>query len=60
MISPDDNNGTADRPAGGMEGPGDESTGLPWLKTWTGVYAFVIGCFVTWVVLLVALELVFS
>jgi hypothetical protein len=37
----------------------DESTGLPWPRTWPGVYLFVTGCFVTWVVLLVALERVF-
>ena len=48
-----------DRP-GTRADPGDEATGLPWLESWASVYAFVIGCFVTWVVLLVALELVFS
>jgi hypothetical protein len=32
--------------------PQDEATGLPW----PGVYAVVLVCFVSWVVLLVALE----
>ena len=40
--------------------PPDSSTGLPWPRTWSGVYLFVIGCFVTWVTLLVVLERVFS
>jgi len=60
MISPDDTTGSAGRPAGDAVDPGDEATGLPWLKSWTSVYAFVTGCFVTWVVLLVVLKLVFS
>ncbi len=38
----------------------DDSTGLPWPRTWPGVYLFVMGCFVTWVALLVVLERVFS
>lgn len=38
----------------------DRSTGLPWPRTWRGVYMFVIGCFVTWVALLVMLERAFS
>ena len=29
-----------------------EETGLPWLGTWRGVYLFVLGSFVVWVVLL--------
>ena len=40
--------------------PPEDSTGLPWPRTWTGVYLFVMGCFVMWVVLLVVLERVFS
>ncbi|GEM_PF-723983 len=32
-----------------------ETTGLPWPKSWNGAYAFVIGSFVVWVALLVAL-----
>jgi hypothetical protein len=38
----------------------DELTGLPWLRTWHGVYLFVFGCFVLWVVLLLALTMSFS
>lgn len=34
----------------------EESTGLPWLHTWRAVYAFVLGAFVLWVVLLYALS----
>ena len=40
--------------------PGDETTGLPFLWTWRGVYLFVVGSFIFWVILLVALERVFS
>ena len=40
--------------------PHDESTGLPWPRTWPGVYALVMICFVAWVVLLVVLERSFS
>ncbi len=39
--------------------PPDGSTGLPWPRTWPGVYLFVVGCFVTWVTLMVVLERVF-
>jgi hypothetical protein len=38
----------------------DDATGLPWLRSWTSVYALVAGCFVTYVVLLVVLEQAFS
>jgi hypothetical protein len=37
-----------------------EGTGLPWPRTWKGVYLFVIGSFVLWVVLLIALTDCFS
>jgi len=60
MTSPDNTNGTADRPPASAADPGDEATGLPWLESWVSVYVFVTGCFVAWVVLLVVLELVFS
>ena len=60
MTSPDDTVGAAARPPWKARDPGDEATGLPWLKSWASVYVFVTGCFVTWVVLLVVLELVFS
>jgi len=32
-----------------------ETTGLPWPKTWKGAYLFVIGSFILWLGLLVAL-----
>lgn len=32
-----------------------EETGLPWLRTWKGVYLFVIASFILWVALLIAL-----
>ena len=38
----------------------DEMTGLPGLRTWRGVYLFVFGCFVLWVMLLLALTVSFS
>jgi hypothetical protein len=37
-----------------------EETGLPGLRTWRNVYLLVLGMFVLWVVLLEALEMVFS
>ena len=40
--------------------PPAEATGLPWPRTWPGVYAVVMICFVAWVVLLVVLERSFS
>jgi hypothetical protein len=40
--------------------PPDGATGLPWLRTWPGVYALVLICFITWVVLLVVLERSYS
>jgi hypothetical protein len=38
----------------------DEMTGLPGLRTWRGVYVFVIGVFALWIGLLTALTLLFS
>jgi hypothetical protein len=32
-----------------------EATGLPWPRTWPGVYLLVIGSFMLWIALLVAL-----
>ncbi|MGB7746635.1 MAG: hypothetical protein WBN75_05030 [Verrucomicrobiia bacterium] len=37
-----------------------EPTGLPWFHTWRGVYFFVFGSFLLWVVLLFALTVIFS
>jgi hypothetical protein len=60
MTSPGDTIGTAGEPPARAADPGDEATGLPWLESWAGVYALVVGCFVTYVVLLVALKRAFS
>ena len=40
--------------------PGDDTTGLPGLQTWRGVYLFVFGMFVVYVVLLTILSRVFA
>ncbi len=47
-------------PSAHTEEPPDSSTGLPWPRTWSGLYLFVMGCVVTWVTLLVVLERVYS
>jgi hypothetical protein len=33
----------------------DEETGLSWPRTWRGVYLLVLGSFILWVALLIAL-----
>ena len=38
----------------------DDDTSLPGLRTWPAVYAFVLGTFAFWVVLLSALSRAFS
>ena len=38
----------------------DQLTGLPGLRTWRGVYLFVFGSFILWVLLLLALTMSFS
>ena len=40
--------------------PDAEAPGLPALRTWHGVYWFVLGSFLVWVGLLVALDRLFS
>lgn len=40
--------------------PSDEDTGLPGLRTWRRVYAFVLVVFAVWIALLIALTKVFS
>jgi len=40
--------------------PEAEPTGLPGIRTWRGVYVFVIGSFILWVALLFALTVIFS
>jgi len=42
------------------DGPGDDPTGLPWPRSWSGVYALVLVWFVAVVTLLVVFELSFS
>ena len=40
--------------------PDDEATGLPWPRSWRGVYALAFGVFVAWIVLLTILTQSFS
>lgn len=40
--------------------PSDESTGLPVLRTWRGVYVFVLVIFAVWIALLIALTRAYS
>jgi len=40
--------------------PNDERTGFPGLRTWRGVYVFVMVIFAVWVALLIALTRAFS
>lgn len=37
-----------------------ESTGLPWPKSWTGAYLFVMASFILWLALLIALTELFA
>ncbi|MGD0744833.1 MAG: hypothetical protein ABSA45_06730 [Verrucomicrobiota bacterium] len=48
---------------GSTPGPGhsgERETGLPFLRTWRAVYAFVLAVFALWVGLLIALSRMFS
>jgi hypothetical protein len=49
-------------PPPAAEPPVSESgnTGFPGIRTWRGLYVFVFGCFLLWVVLLFALTVIFS
>ena len=58
-LNDDDADGPAHPGAPAVEPP-DGATGLPWLRTWPGVYAFVLICLITWVVLLAVLERSYS
>jgi len=40
--------------------PSDEKTGFPGLRTWRGVYTFVLITFALWIALLVLLTRMFS
>ncbi len=55
MTIDDDRHEPPDPPVPADKLP-DEATGLPWPRTWPGVYVVVLICFVAWVVLLVVLE----
>jgi hypothetical protein len=52
----------ADAPESGERAPDalDQATGLPWPRSWRGIYAFVLVCLVLWVMMLVVLERSFS
>ena len=52
----DDDRAGPPQPLDPAEEPQEGATGLPWPRTWPGVYAVVLICFVAWVVLLVVLE----
>ena len=47
-------------PSERVSGQQDETPGLPWLQSWGGVYLFVLGTFIFWVVLLHLLTRKFS
>ena len=40
--------------------PESEDTGFPGIRTWRGLYVFVFGSFVLWVVMHFALTMIFS
>jgi hypothetical protein len=40
--------------------PDDAETGLPMLRTWPGVYLFVLGVFAVWIALLALLTRIYS
>lgn len=56
MNVSEDNAEPPESPSGG----GDETTGLPGLRTWRDVYLFVFACFVLSVLLLLVLTMSYS
>jgi hypothetical protein len=60
MIPSADTTDTSDQPPAAADPLDNEATGLPWLRSWASVYALVVACFVTYVVLLVVLKQAFS
>ena len=56
MKSPEDNAGPIEMRSDDR----DELTSLPGLHTWPRVYLFVFGCFILWVLLLLALTVHYS
>jgi len=59
MNPPDDKTAGSSGLTPGPADPGDLQTGLPLLRSWRGVYLFVFGCFVLWVMLLAMLTVLF-
>jgi hypothetical protein len=59
MNSAENAKGTPSR-RGGADPKADESTGLPFLRTWSAVYVFVMVSFAVYVLLLIVLEGWFS
>src|SRR5262249_16546792 len=60
MTHHDDNRASAPDSGEGELEALDEATGLPWPRSWRGVYAFVLVCLALWVTMLVVLERSFS
>jgi len=60
MNPPDDQTDASFSTTPGSGDSSDRETGLPWLRTWSGVYLFVFGCFALWVMLLVMLTVIYS
>ena len=60
MTLPDENTQYAPAPPTTVNAGANDPTGLPWPRSWRGVYVFVMVCFATWVALLLALEMIFS
>jgi len=56
MKSSNGHSSSVDAPAVGS----DAATGLPWFRTWRGVYALVLITFIMWVLLLLALTMHYS
>ena len=51
----------AEKPSGeSTAGESDGATGLPWPQTWGGVYVFILGCFILFVILLAVLTRAYS
>jgi hypothetical protein len=48
------------RPTNELPVPETEGTGVPGFRTWRGVYLFVLGCFIVYIVLLTVLTRTFS
>jgi hypothetical protein len=60
MTPENDDRAGPSKPGAPVLEPLDTATGLPWPRTWPGVYTVVLICFVVWVILLVVLERSFS